>query len=260
ALAELARGSEYYTKAFQLREHASEREELAITADYYFIVTGELDKAARAYEEEIENYPRDPQALLSLSNVYTLQGQYERARESFRQCLRLAPDSVASYEDLTGTLLALQRFDEARQILREAQARKLDDFILHNAEYAFAFLGTDSAGMAEQQYWFAGKPDYENVGLALASDTEAYGGHLGKAQELTKRAVDSAVRADSKESGAIYMANAALQEAAYGNLTEARQSATEALKMVPTSQSVEVEAALAFAIAGYMAQSASLAQ
>ena len=42
----------------------------------------------------------------------------------------------------------------------------------------------------------------ENFGLALASDTEAYTGHLGKARELTKRAVDSAVRADNKENGA----------------------------------------------------------
>jgi hypothetical protein len=32
---ELGRASEYFTKAFQLREHASEREKLAITADYY---------------------------------------------------------------------------------------------------------------------------------------------------------------------------------------------------------------------------------
>jgi hypothetical protein len=43
----------------------------------------------------------------------------------------------------------LQRFDEARQIVREAQARKLDDFILHNALYALAFVGADSAAMAE---------------------------------------------------------------------------------------------------------------
>ena len=35
--------------------------------------------------------------------------------------------------------------------------------------------------MAEQQQWYAGKPDYETFGLALASDTEAYGGHLVKA-------------------------------------------------------------------------------
>ena len=65
--------------------------------------------------------------------------------------------------------------------------------------------------MAEQQQWFAGKPE-ENFGLALASDTEAYGGHLGKARELTKRAVDSAIRADNKENGAIWQGNAALRK------------------------------------------------
>ena len=71
--------------------------------------------------------------------------------------------------------------------------------------------------MAEQQRWFVGKPDYENWGLALASDTEAYAGHVGKALELTRRAVDSAIRADSKETGAIWRAIAAQEEAAYGN-------------------------------------------
>src|SRR5258708_11234865 len=111
--------------------------------------------------------------------------------------------------------------------------------------YALAFLGADPAAMAQQQQWYAGKPEYENVGLALASDTEAYVGHLGKARELTKRAVDSAVRADNKESGAIYLANAALQQAAYGNAAEAPHSAAEALKLAPTSQGVESEAALA---------------
>jgi predicted Zn-dependent protease len=113
--------------------------------------------------------------------------------------------------------------------------------------------------MAEQQQWFAGKPE-ENFGLALASDTEAYGGHLGKARELTKRAVDSAIREDSKESGAIWQENAAIAQAAYGNPAEARQSAAEALKLVPTSQGVEVETALAFAMAGDTARAESLAQ
>jgi serine/threonine protein kinase len=53
-LGEVGRSSEYYTKAFQLREHASEREKLQITADYYLNVTGELDKAAQTYQEMIE--------------------------------------------------------------------------------------------------------------------------------------------------------------------------------------------------------------
>jgi eukaryotic-like serine/threonine-protein kinase len=191
--------------------------------------------------------------------VYAAQGQYERAAEVTRQDLRLAPDEN-NYGNLVAYTLALQRFDETRQVIHEAQTRKLGDLVMHNALYAFAFLGSDSAAIAEQQRWFAGKPEYENYGLALASDTEAYGGHLSKARELTKRAVDSAIRADSKESGAIWQANAALQQAAYGNAAEARQSAAVALKLAPASQGGGVEAALAFAIAGDTARAESLGQ
>ncbi len=260
SLVEPGRASEYITKAFQLREHASEREKLGIAASYYSNVTGELDKAAETYQEFIESYPRDAGAHNSLGTMYGEQGQYEKATEMMKQAVRHAPDVAALYDNLANYTLALRRFDDARQIIHEAQARKLDDFILRAALYALAFLGADSAAMAEQQQWFAGKPDYENFGLALASDTEAYSGHLGKARELTKRAVDSAIRVDSKETGAIWQANAALQQAAYGNAAEARQSAAEALKLAPASQGGGVEAALAFAIAGDTARAESLAQ
>ena len=114
--------------------------------------------------------------------------------------------------------------------------------------------------MAEQQQWYAATPDYETFGQALASDTEAYEGHLGKARGLTRAAVDSAIRADSKESGAIWQANAALEQAAYGNPAEARQAAEEALKLAPTSPGVQSEAALAFAMAGDSARAESLTQ
>jgi tetratricopeptide (TPR) repeat protein/predicted Ser/Thr protein kinase len=259
-LGERGRASEYYTKAFQLRKHASEREKLSIAADYYTNVTGELDKAALTYQEAIESYPRRVGAYGNLGLVYSAQGLYEKAADITRQAVRLAPDQIASYGNLANYTLALQRFDEARQTIHEAQARKLDDFVFHNALYALAFLGADSAAMAEQQQWFAGKPEYENFGLALASDTEAYAGHVSNARELTKRAVDSAIRADSKENGAVWRANAALEQAAYGNATEARPLAAEALKLAPASQGVEVETALAFAMAGDTARAESLAQ
>ena len=54
--------------------------------------------------------------------------------------------------------------------------------------------------------------------------------YLRKARQLTKRAVDSAIRADSKETGAIWQANAALSEAAFGNATEARQAANRRIE------------------------------
>jgi eukaryotic-like serine/threonine-protein kinase len=259
-LSEPGRGSEYFTKAFQLREHASERERLAITAYYYRNVTGELDKAVQTNQERIQSYPRESEAYGNLGSVYGQQGQYEKAAEITRQALRLAPDQVTWHDNLASYAMALQRFDETRHVIREAQVRKLEDATLHDMLYALAFLGADSGAMAEQQQWYAGKPEYENSGLALASDTEAYGGHLGKARELTKRAVDSAIRADSRESGAIWQANAALQQAAYGNTTEARQLAAGALKLAPTSQSVEAEAALALSMAGDTARAGSLSQ
>jgi len=113
--------------------------------------------------------------------------------------------------------------------------------------------------MAEQQQWFLDRHEFENLGLALASDTEAYGGHLGKARELTKRAVDSAIRTGSKENGALWQAVAAQREAAYGNPAEARKFAAEALRLAPASQEAEFESALAFARVGDTARTESLA-
>jgi eukaryotic-like serine/threonine-protein kinase len=258
-LGEVGRAREYFSKAFQLRQRASERENLAITALYYVSVTGELDKAAQTYQEQIESYPRDYRAYGNLGIVLSRQGQYEKATEIMRQALRFAPDRLGNYVNLANYAFALQHFDETRQIIHEARARKADNSALHNALYALAFLGADSAAMAEQQQWFAGKPE-ENQGLSLASDTEAYGGHRGKAWELTQRAVASAVRVDNKETGAIWQAIAAQREAAFGSPAKARQSAAEALKLAPTSEGAAVEAALAFAMAGDTTRAESLAQ
>src|SRR5947199_5415846 len=256
---ELGRANEYFTKAFQLREHASEREKLAITADYYSSVTGELEKAAQTYEEEIASYPRDYRAHLNLGNVYGQQGQYEKSREANRQSLDLAPDNGLPYAVLVNSLLALQLFDEARQTIQQAKARKLDNVILRNDLYALGFLGADFPAMEELQHWFTGKPE-ENDGLSLASDTEAYAGHLRKARELTQRAIDSAIRADSKETGAIWQGIAAQREAAFGNATDAKQEAAQGLRRYPASQAVEVEATLAFAMVGDAARAEPLAQ
>jgi tetratricopeptide (TPR) repeat protein len=256
-LGEVQRASSYYAKAFELQEHAGERERLVIAAYYYLYVTGELEKAAQMLQEEIESYPRS-NAYFRLGWVYSWQGQFEKARDAYRQYTRLHPEVVTAHHSLS--LIALQQFDLARQVAHETQARMLDNSILHGVLYMLAFLGADSPAMAEEQQWFAGHPDRENVGLSLASDTEAYAGHLGKARELTRRSVDSAIRADSKEAGAIWQESAALREAAFGNATDAKQAAAAGLKLDPPSKGVEIEAALAFAMAGDTARAESLAQ
>ncbi|HEY4904641.1 MAG TPA: serine/threonine-protein kinase [Candidatus Sulfotelmatobacter sp.] len=260
SLGEVGRAGEYLTKAFELREHASEREKLTIVAGYYTSITGEPEKAAQTYQEEIESYPRDSAGYNGLGLEYAAQGQYEKAAEVTRQAVRIAPEEVGGYANLVNDLLALQRFDEARQVIREAETRKLDGLAMHNALYALAFLAADSAAMAEQQQWYGAKPDYENWGFALAAGTEAYAGHAAKARELTTQAVDSAIRADSKENGALWRAIEAQREAAFGNPASARQIAAEALKLAPASPAAASEAAFAFAMAGDTARAESVAQ
>ena len=258
-LGEITRAQEYISKAFQLRDHASQRENMQITADYYTDVTGELEQAERALHNLIANYPRTASAHVGLGNIYTSEGLYAKGNEEYREAIRLSGDVGSTYENLSNTLLALERFDEAQQLIHDAQARKLDDYIFHLQLYALAFLKQDDQGMLDHQRWLASRPEFEYDGLALASDTEAYVGHLSKSRELTRESVESAIRADSKESGAIWQENAALREAAFGNPTKAAWFAAEGLKLAPDSQGVQVEAALALAMIGDASRSTALA-
>jgi tetratricopeptide (TPR) repeat protein len=250
SLSQVGRASDYYAKAFELRDHASEREKLEIAGGYFAHVTGEQEKAAQTHREMIAAYPRDRRAYARLGLAYALLGDYQAAVEAQRQEMQIAPDTLTPYPNLVNSLLALQRPEEARQTVQEAHARKLDYFVLHNALYGIAFLNSDASGMNVERRWFAEHSDVENFGLSLDSDTEAYAGRMGKARELTRRSVDSAIRADSKETGATWWENAAVGEAAFGNFKEARQAAEAGLKLYPDSQGVQVEAALAYAMTG----------
>jgi eukaryotic-like serine/threonine-protein kinase len=94
----------------------------------------------------------------------------------------------------------------------------------------------------------------------LASDAEAYAGRLAKARELSKKAADSAIHADAKEAGGIWVENNAIAEAAVGNISQTRQQAAEGINLAPDSQGVNVEAAIAYAMAGDTARAESMAQ
>jgi serine/threonine protein kinase/Tfp pilus assembly protein PilF len=248
--AETGRAAQYFTRAFQLRDSAGERERLLIEAEYYSSTTGELEKAAQTYKAQIDNYPRRTAAYNNLGNVYAALGQYDKAAEILRRSIQMAPDHGADYENLANVLLALQRYDEADKVMHDADARGLGDNLLRICLYGRAFLKEDSSGLANQMAWFHDHSEYENNGLSLEADTFAYAGHVRQARDTTQAAVDSAVRNDNKENGAMWLENQALREAAFGNAAEARRAAAEGLKMAPTSPGVRIEAALASAISG----------
>jgi eukaryotic-like serine/threonine-protein kinase len=241
---------EYATKAYELRDRVTEREKLRITAVYFGSgATGELDKWAQTYQLWVANYPRDYLPHLNLGDYYGIIGQYDKALTELQEALRLEPNEVMGYADLEATYLQLNRLDDAKATFDQALARKLDSGLLREYVYALAFLREDAAQMEQQVAWGAGKPGDEDPLLSIQSDTEAYYGRMNEARDFSRRAVDSAVRADSKETAALWQVNAALREAELGNAALARQGVAAALRQSP-GRDVKVVAALTLARIG----------
>jgi serine/threonine protein kinase/tetratricopeptide (TPR) repeat protein len=227
-LGESGPSSEYLRKAFELRERASEREKLRISNIYFFDV-GEMEKALESAQLWVREYPRDKLAHHDLGDTYGELGQYESAISEYQNVLRLDPDDGGAYSVLIFTYTNLNRFREAKDAYQRALARNLNNPGLHLARYFIAFLENDVAEMDRQMAWAIGKPGVEDEFLIGAAAKEVYFGRMGKGRELTRRAVDSALRNGKKEVAAEYEVGLAWTEADYGNRERARRAALTAL-------------------------------
>jgi serine/threonine protein kinase/tetratricopeptide (TPR) repeat protein len=248
-LNEPGRDAENLRKAYALREKVSERERFYIEANYYWKVTGELEKAVPAYELWHETYPRDYALHVHLQAIYASLGNLERAMEEAREAMRLEPNSALNYVVLAADYLNLNRLDEAEMVLKQAEARKLESEGLSACRYELAFLKGDMAQMAQLASAALGKPGAEDLLLSAQADTAAWYGKQREAREFTRRAMASAELNDAKESAAAYQAEAALCEAEFGNLKQARADAEAAIKLAP-NRDVQTVAAFALARAG----------
>jgi tetratricopeptide (TPR) repeat protein len=253
-----ALAAEHIRQAFELADRQTTRDRLHITTLYYDLATGDVQKAIASYKEWVKLYPRDDIAKGNLSSEYFLIGDYDQAATYAQQALRLDPGSAAWYENMATAYIAQQRLEEAQNILNQAFARKLDDPSMHSDLYALAFLRGETSGMERELAWSAGKPGAEDAMLALQADTEAYVGHVQKARELSRRAVESAQNAQLAEPAAISAGIAALREAVYGNTEEARRGAEKVVEIAPNSRDARILAILVFARIGDLRQSQAM--
>src|SRR5713101_1011650 len=213
---------DFANKAYRLRDRVTERERLRTASDYY-ASTGELDKEAQTYELWIASYPRDATPHLDLGTNHAWMGQFDKAVARYKEALELEPGAAVGYQNLSAVYESLDRLDEAKTIIDQAFARKLDGGALRGNLYVLAFLRGDNSLMEQQVAWAAGKPGDEDPLLAAHSDTQAFYGRIAKARDFTRRAVDSGLRADSRESAAFWQIEAALREAEIGNVSAAKQ-------------------------------------
>ena len=256
-LGESTLAAENAGKAYELRERVSEREKLAVEAYYYTLVTGDMQKQRQAYEMWAQTYPRDDIPPTNLCYLYYYLGQYEKALPQAREALRLDPASGNNYENVASSYLFLDRLEDARSMIEQAWAKKLDTPNLHNFAYVLAVARNDQAGMEQQAAWILGKPGIEDGLISWQADIAAFSGLEDKSRELSRRAQASAQLAGQKETAANYEANASLREALFGNPAHARRLASAALDLA-NGRDMQFEAALVLAMIGDVSRAQAL--
>jgi len=251
--------AESISRAWQLRDRASDREKFFITAGYEMLVTGNLEAAQQTCEAWARTYPREalPHSMLS-GYVNKASGQYEKAAAEARKTIELDPDFAIGYFNLAVNNVYLDRLGEAENALRRAEGRALeiDEFI--GLEYDIAFLRSDQAGMEREAARARGRSGAENWISNKEAFAQAYSGHLQQARSLSRRAVDHAQQAGQRERAGLWEAGAAVREAFFGNASEARKRAMAALEL-SKDREVEYGAGFALALAGDFSQAQALA-
>ena len=243
-------------KAYELRDRVGEYERLYITQVYYDNVTGELEKYLETLELWKRTYPRDSAPHNNLAVKYNDLGQFEKAAEEAREAIRLNPNSASGRSLLAAALLGLNRSDEAKQIIGQAQSQKLETTAMRRTLYRIAFVQGDAATMQQQIDWLSGKPD-EYLAQGWQSETAAFSGQLQKSQQFSNSAFESAERRDLKDVASRIAVASAVRDALFGDCSRVKQETAKAVDLTRRELTM-ANAASALATCGEFTEAQSI--
>ncbi len=256
-MGQATRAAEFMKKSYALREKSGERERYRIEAFYHDYVDGDIHKALRSLELWQRSYPRDRMASMNGGWQHAKLGHWDQALLKTEFAAETEQGAIVM-SNLAIMLLALGRHDEARAVLDRTLAGGFDAFFVHQAAYHEAFLREDAIAMRRHVIAVAGRPGEEDLLLSTEANTEAYYGRLKASRELSRRAVESARKADAPETAAMWQVLVALREAELGNEAAAKEAA-DATLAISQGRDVRQYAAMAYARAGDTARALSMA-
>jgi tetratricopeptide (TPR) repeat protein len=254
--------AESSTRAWQLRDRASDREKFFIDFIYYRQVTGNLEKAYQTLESWLQTYPRgdEPPSPYDLLGGLSAQGtgRFERAIETSQKEIAAHPGFTFGYLNLATSYFFLDRFPEAESTLQQAYERKLENTNHLVMRYNIALLNGDRVQMDRAVARAKGKRGAEHRLAHADALALARSGRIQAARSSSSRAVDLASQEGDREEAASYRAARAVWEAFFGNAAEGKRSAMTALEF-SKGRDVQYAAGLALALSGDSARSEALA-
>ena len=243
-------------KAFELRDRVSDRERFFISWRYYRDAIQAWDKALELARSWTATYPREAFAFNSLGNVLIRLGQFEQSIEPLRKAISLDPRFIPAYSNLAGSLLALDRLDEAKATLQEAEKRGLNFIGARRLSYLLAFLQGDSATMARELDASIGVRQ-TNAAFGWLAHTYAAGGRVKAAHEQFRRGIQMSLQGSFNEVAAQLSLEDAEMHATVGQCAEATREVADGLKLGRDNATLE-RAGRALAICGESNEAAAL--
>ena len=242
------------TRAYELRERATDDEKFFIAATYHRQVTGNLDLALQAFDLWAQTYPRTFNAYGLASGFVTKgSGRYEGCIERAAKAEAMDPQSPFGYLNAAACYMYLDRLDEAAKALQRAADRKVSGPDFPAFRFHLAFLRGDDAAM-EREFARAQGNESEPYLTLFKALALARSGQLERAGSLARRAVDLSEKARQRERAAVFQTAPAVWHALMGNVAEARRIAALALEL-STGRDVTYAAAFALALTGDLSRS-----
>ena len=257
-LGESVRSMESTTRAYQLRNRASDRERFFIMAMYDRQVTGNLEREQQTLESWAQTYPRDADPHgLSAGFAANGSGRHELSIQEARKAIALDPDHPLPYASLAFSALYLDRLADAEAALLRASQRSLEVPDYTVVRFFISFLRGDREGMGREVSRSSGDRG-EDLLLHLQALDLARSGRLHEARQTSRLAVNLARQGGKRERAARFEAATAVWEGFVGNAPAARQRAADALELA-AGRDVTYAAAFALALSGNWARSRELA-
>ena len=232
---------QYMRKAFELKDRASEREKLAIVSDYYGY-TGQVNRAIESYELYKQTYPRDDRPRINAALSYMQMGEWDKAVQNALEAKSLSPDKFNPYGVAAFSYMALNRLDDAKALLAEAQRRKLGGVTIHEVLGTIALLQGDHATQTKEDDLARASPQGQYDLLQRDVGLAAVGGQLRRSRELQAMAEDQARQLGLGDSVVFLAVSGALFKAMAGENREAAAEADAALKKSPAPSILAVAA------------------